>query len=311
MMNEDVRQKAINTCREHFGVDNPFLSSIVQEKIHTKIIQKYNVDNINQSELIKEKRKSTCLKKYGVENPSQYEPFKEKKVQTFLVKFGADNPMKNTNIQEKTKQTNLQIYGFPCVLQNLEIKAKINQTCLEKYGTANPMQSTEVKEKALHTMFNNGTCPSSLQQNAYYDVIKLKYPSAELNKPIGQFSGDIVLDNINIEIDYGGHNLCVVLGDVTQEEFDRKQLIRDKIIKSKGYKIIRIISYNSRKIPSDEIILDILNQSKQYFQDYPNHSWREWNIDQGVYRDAEHKDGEPYDYGPLRTIKKSDVELVS
>ena len=65
---------------------------------------------------------------------------------------------------------------------------------------------------------------------------------------------------------------------------------------------MRIIS-SKDKLPSDEILLQMLSEAKQYFSDYPNHSWIEFNIDTSTVRDAEQKDSVFFDYGKLRNIK--------
>ena len=99
----------------------------------------------------------------------------------------------------------------------------------------------------------------------------------------------------------------VKLGAYSQEEFNQRQIVRDNIVKREGYKIIRIIS-NKDKLPSDEILLQMLKDAKQYFKDYPSHSWFEFDIDNQIIRNAEHKDGSPYFYGELRKIKKDNLK---
>ena len=212
--------------------------------------------------------------------------------------------------ETRTKRinTNLKKYGFANPAQFPPIKAKQAKTMMERYGVSNPAQNAKLMQKIRNTMYQNGTAPTSTQQIGIYNRLKLLYPEAQINYPIGhKYSGDIVIDNLDIEVDYGGHNLMVKLGTITQAEFDRKQLIRDKIVKAEGYKMIRLIADKERKIPSDKTLLEILEISKQYFKDYPNHSWIEWHIDDGIYKNAEHKDGVPYDFGELRRIRKEDI----
>ena len=47
----------------------------------------------------------------------------------------------------------------------------------------------------------------------------------------------------------------------------------------------------------------MLEKSKQYFSDYPNHSWIEFDIDNSCIRNAEEKSEIHFDYGELRNIK--------
>ena len=69
---------------------------------------------------------------------------------------------------------------------------------------------------------------------------------------------------------------------------------------------MRIISTKDL-LPSDQVLLEMLNYTCNYFSLYPNHSWIEFNIDISAVRNAEHKDGIPYSFGKLRTIKNSDL----
>ena len=45
-----------------------------------------------------------------------------------------------------------------------------------------------------------------------------------------------------------------------------------------------------------------------YFSDYPNHSWMTFDIDEGIVKNAECKDGRSYFYGELRRITKQNLE---
>lgn len=69
---------------------------------------------------------------------------------------------------------------------------------------------------------------------------------------------------------------------------------------------MRIISEKDL-LPSDQILFQMLSEARSYFSTYPNHSWIEFNISTSTVRNAENKDGIPYDFGTLRTIKDSDL----
>jgi hypothetical protein len=83
-------------------------------------------------------------------------------------------------------------------------------------------------------------------------------------------------------------------------------LYRNIALKKEGYKQMRIVS-TSDLLPSDEILLQMLAQTKEYFSTYPQHSWYEFNIDTSLVRNAEQKEGVFFDFGELRKIKKSDL----
>lgn len=71
---------------------------------------------------------------------------------------------------------------------------------------------------------------------------------------------------------------------------------------------MRIISIHDR-LPSNATLFQMLKQTKEYFFKYPQHSWIEFNIDSSIVRNAEYKDGVYYDYGELRIIKDSDLNI--
>ena len=305
-----IREKIKNTCLEKYGVEHPSQNSDVKEKTRGICLERYGVDAPIKSPNVKEKMEKTNLERYGVKNGSQSEQAKLKFKQTCNEKYGGGNPLASKEVKEKLKNNLLEKYGVENISQIDWVKEKKKEQSLLKYGVENVLQSPEVRQKQRQSLYLNGNVETSSQQKAIYDLYSSVYPEVKLNYPIERFSGDIIIEDIDLEIDYGGHNLSVKIGRLTQEEFNQKQLIRDKIVKAQGYKIVRFIS-EQRKIPSDAVLLDMLEQTKQYFADHPEHSWREWHIDDGIYRDAEHKEGEPYDYGELNTIKKTDAESVA
>ena len=218
-------------------------------------------------------------------------------------KYGVEHPIQNEQIKEKTIKTNLERYGYPNPSMNPDIIKKVGDTCMERYGSRCSLGNHDIYYKSKLTKYYNGTIATSIQQvylNNLYNGI--------LNYPIGIYNADIFVDDyIDIEYDGGGHRLTVTLGSLTDEEFDRLEIIRNTTVKRAGYKMMRIISAHDL-LPSDTVLLQMLSDAKQYFSDYPEHSWINFDIDNNLIRNAEHKDGIPYFYGELRKIKKSDLE---
>lgn len=60
------------------------------------------------------------------------------------------------------------------------------------------------------------------------------------------------------------------------------------------------------KLPTDQILLQMLSEAKQYFSE-TSHSWITYDIDNSLMLNAVNKDvgGAFYNFGVLRTIKKS------
>lgn len=217
---------------------------------------------------------------------------------TMVEKYGEDY---ENIIKEKREQKCLELYGSTSYSQTDFYKERMNE-----FYQNNPSFFSKIREKSIQTLYKKSNQASSKQQNAIYEIFNSTYENVELNYPLGKlYSGDIVfLDyKIDFEIDYGGHNLQVKKGKMSQEEFDKKQIIRDKIIKKDGYKVVRLIADKERKIPSEEKLIEILELSNNYFSS-TNHTWINWNIDNSMYFNALHKDGEFFNFGELRTLPR-------
>ena len=202
------------------------------------------------------------------------------RIESCIDKYGIAIPSKSEEIKEKTRLTNLKRYGVPYTQQSLEVRAKANET-----------------------LCKNGTQKTSKQQLYLYSIF-----GGEINYPISYYAADICFpeEKLIIEYDGGGHDLRVTLGRLTQEEFDQKEIIRHNILKREGYNRINIVSITD-KLPSDQILLQMLSDARSYFSEYPHHSWIEFNIDTSTVCNAENQQGIPYQFGTLRTIKDSDL----
>ena len=209
------------------------------------------------------------------------------------------------SIHQKT--TCVANYGVDAPAKSKKVRERMAQTSLQKYGCSNPMQSLEVRAKVNESLCKNGNQKTSKQQRYLHSLL-----GGELNYFAKYYAIDICFpeEKIALEYDGKGHDLRVTLGRLTQEEFDRKELIRDRVIKSEGYKIIRIKS-NSDKLPSDTILFQMLTDARSYFSAYPSHSWIEFSIDTSTVRNAENPNGIPYSFGTLRTIKDSDISAIA
>ena len=273
------------------------------KKMEDMMTLKYGVKHYSKTQEYKEKWNKTCLERYG---ESYRKKFIDKAFETFYDNTGYNYPSQSPDVRERIIQTYINHFGVDNPLKSEEIREKVRKTSLEKYGYTTPSQSPDVKEKVAKTFYKNGTIPTSKQQRYIYNLYNTIDSVVELNFPISCYNVDICfpIEKMTIEYDGGFHNGQVKLGNITQKEFNQKEIIRNNIIKKEGYKQIRIIS-SKDLLPSDKILFQMLYDAKQYFYDYPNHSWIEFDIDISSIRSAEYKDGIPYDYGELRRIKDS------
>ena len=265
------------------------------------------------------------LEKYGDSACINCKPIKTQR--NNLMKYGYKSPSCTKEIKEKIMQTNIERYGYPCSLQNKKIRQNAIDTCnkhygvdysiqskeiynktidsLERnYGVRQPSQSPIIRKKIAETFYKNSSQKTSSQQSYLH-----KLYGGELNYPISHMNADICLIEEKIDIEYngGGHNLNVKMGKVTQEAFNQKEIIRNNIIKRAGYKQITIIS-SKDFLPSDKILLNMLEQAKQYFYT-TDHTWVEYNIDTSLMRNAENKEGVFFDFGELRKVKNQVKEV--
>ena len=296
LQNKNIKQKQENTMIEKYGVSNPKQCEIFKEKAKNTTIEHYGVENPMQNQSIKNKVIKTNIYKYGVTNPMCSQEIQERAKKTLLDRYGVDSPLKSEEIHNKAKQTLLNNYGVDNPLKSDVIREKQASTLLEKYGFNNTLKIPEVQEKIKCSLFKNGTCKTSKQQsyicNLYNGII---------NYPFMNYNLDVLIDNnIDVEYDGSGHDLSLKLGNVSEEEFKKKELIRNNILKRNGYLCIRLIS-STDKLPSDEVLLKILSLSKEYFNT-TNHTWIEWYFDENKFRNADNIEGTFYDFGKLRRI---------
>lgn len=253
------------------------------------------------------KAEKAVYQKYGVLNYSSTKECREKVANTMMSRYGVNHVSKSNEFLKRKCDNNKEKYGVEHTLQVKEFRDKGIQTNLQKYGVEYPSFSDEIIKKRQRTFYKNGTIPTSNQQLYIFNLYKSANSITELNFPISHYSADICFpeEKLTVEIDFGGHDLQVKTGKLTQEEFNQKEIIRNNIIKREGYKQMRIVSRKDR-LPQDSILLQMLSESKQYFQT-TQHSWQVYDIDKSLLFNAEHKDGIPYDFGSLRTIKDSDL----
>lgn len=298
--NESVKAKFRENNLQKYGVEYPSQLKEVREKVRKTSIERYGVDNYAKTKECQDKKRTTNKLKYGAECSFQNEEVKAKFRENNLQKYGVENPMQLKEVQEKTKQTCLKKYGVENPVQNEYIKNKITNTLYERYGVFHPMQLELIRERWAKSMFELDITRTSKQQIYLHNLY-----GGELNYPISYYLADICFPDEKIDIEYngGGHNLCVKTGQVTQNEFNQKEYYRDITIKSEGYKIMTIIS-SKDYLPSDEILLQMLEQARTYFNT-TTHTWIEYNIDTSIMRNAENKNGVYFDFGDLRKIKQA------
>lgn len=215
-----------------------------KEKFKQSCIKKYGVENPSQSEEIKNRKIETCLNNYGVVNPSKSINIQNNKIKTNKIKFNCNWPLSNDVIKEKRKINCLKKYGVEHVFQNEKVKEKIKQTCLIKYGVNNISQNDKIKEKVFNTTVEK-----------YGEIWKNNIPKYNPNSIIYL---NLISEKLGISIQHalnGGekkiikywidgyidpYKLCIEWDENRHKYQKEKDIKRDKYLKNKGFKTIRI-----------------------------------------------------------------------
>lgn len=103
----DVR----GTCRERLGVENPFQSDAIKERIKERHMENLGVEYPMQSESVKAKSRESCIANLGVENPSQSEEVQEKKEETSFRHYGVRHPLQSEVVKERARATCIDNWG--------------------------------------------------------------------------------------------------------------------------------------------------------------------------------------------------------
>ena len=295
---KDIKTKKTNN--KYYGCDNVFSNQQIKDKIKNTNNKKYGVNNPMESIAIQNKVKATCQKKYGGNSSMCSEEIQNKAKITCQKKYGGNSAMCSEEIQNKAKITCLQHFGVNNPFQSEEVKEKIKVVNLKRYGAENPMQNEEIKNKALDSFQFNGTGPSSRAQR-YINYIS----NGTLNKHICSSLVDIYMEKENIVIEYdgSGHFLNdIINGNAfpTKDSLLREKEREDSIV-NKGYKVIRFIATKDR-IPSDEVILNLIEEFKNSDFKVVRIDFEEGTIDRD-YKEKSH-----HNFGELRKITKKDLE---
>lgn len=245
-------QKRLESCLEKYGVDNPAKLDFVKDKMKKTNMERYGYENAFQNKEIQEKMKNTMVKNYGVEYPMQSKEILKRSEQTCLEKYGNKCYLGSEEATEKMKKICLEKYGVEYMIASEEMQNKIKGIFREKYGVEYPLQSDEILKKTHETMYNSGTVFTSAGQARAAELY-----GCELNTPIGVYFADFYFPEYKIvgEYDGSGHDMQVTLGHCTREEFEQKELRREKYMIENGYKTFRIINPHEQKISDEEYLL--------------------------------------------------------
>ena len=201
------------------------------------------------------KIKLTVQDKYGVLNVMQCKEVKAKHQETCMERYGSSSPLACRDIYEKTQQSFNLHYNVENGISDLrrvkELSDKIGETNIKKYGGISPFCSSKIRKEIRETFYRNGTCPTSKKQLELRDMIEQVYGNCKLNYPCDKISLDCmtVIEGIKIDVEYDGW--------YWHKDTEEKDKIRDCYVKSKGYKVLRILAYEDRLPTKEELVQGI------------------------------------------------------
>jgi len=198
---------------------------------------------------------------------------------------------KNThsNLKIKCRCGNPFETQFKTFTRNINPKNKCDD-CAKEIGNT----------KRANTFYQNGTTPCSSQQKHVFNII-----GGYLNYPVKTSSLDIAFpeEKVYLECDFSGHWMPITLNNMSQDQFDKREVRRWYALKNSGWKEIRIISRRDL-VPSDSKLLEIISYAKTYLNQ--NHHYIKFDIDNAKIINSQ---GEfYYDFGELRKIKPIDIQ---
>ena len=215
-----------------------------------KALKTFN-ENLPEGKNRKDILKQGIIDKYGVDNVAKVKDFHDKAMKTHEERYGALTSLGIKEINEKAIKNSWSEDSIQ----------KRKNTNVEKYGQEWGLASEEIREKIANSYYKNGTIKTSKPQMELYNLLKSKYEKCELNYPCGRCLLDcfVEVNGIKIDIEYDGWYF--------HEKTQQKDMRRDYFVKSKGYKILRIISNNG--IPQEKEIeekINILLNTDKHFE---------------------------------------------
>ncbi len=122
----------------------------ISAKRKTTCIEKYGVENPFQSDDVKQKIAQTNIERYGYAFSMQNEDVKKKAIETNRTRYGCDYASQSKGFRERYTNTCREKWGVDAYTQSEEHKAKIVSACREKWGVDNYSFTDEFKIGLAH-----------------------------------------------------------------------------------------------------------------------------------------------------------------
>lgn len=160
--------------------------------------------------------------------------------------------------KEKIIKKSIEKYGYSCSLKNEAVSKKRFETNMKLYGVDMPLKNKDIYRKTRESFYNNtrNVCDSIRSSRQQTHIMNLY--NAEINKLFDIYFVDGYIDEYKMYIEYdgSGHKLQVKMGEITEDEYNRKEKERTKRLLSCGIKEFRIVC-NDDILPDDKKLIEI------------------------------------------------------
>jgi very-short-patch-repair endonuclease len=197
---KNIREKAIKTCLYKYGVNNPWKSQEIKNKIKQHNIKKYGVEYYFQSNDYKEKNKKTLIKKYGVSNINQVKEIRDKIKKTSLLKYGVDNPSKKLDLYY-SKETIDKLNDIEFLKKLHYIEKKSIKEIAKEIGIAPSTMRLYFKKYNINI---NNHYNSSIFEKEIIEFINIDNIILNNNSIIPPYELDIYLPDYKLAIEFDG-----------------------------------------------------------------------------------------------------------
>ena len=208
-------EKAKQTCKSKYGVENVMDSNLFRQKIKDTKLKKYGDSNYsNRIQAVKtsfdlygfdnynnrKKAKQTFIDLYGVDNPAKIDGILDKIKETKLKKYGDSN----YNNRDLAKQTCVNLYGD----SNYNNRPKAKQTTLDLYGVDNAIKLPEIQRKIYETHKKNNSFNVSKVEIKLYNLLLTKFKSDDIIRQYKSskypFACDFYIKSLDLYIELQG-----------------------------------------------------------------------------------------------------------
>ena len=239
MLPRQAPKRHKKTCLRKYGVNTPFKSKEIKDKIKNTNLERYGAENAFASKVIQEKIKKINLERYGVENVSLSKEIRDKANKTNLERYGAENVYASEYGKQKMKETNLKRYGVEIASSSKIIQERVNKTCKERYG-GRWCASQEILEKTFLTQKKNGTINTSKTEKELEVELRKIFPDLETQykSDVYPFACDYYIPSLDLYIEYNGfitHNRRFFDKDNKEDIEELNQwILRNKELKKRN-----------------------------------------------------------------------------